>query len=31
VILYLDHDVLCYALQESDWLVYHLQLHKCKI
>jgi hypothetical protein len=29
VILNLDHYVLCYALQESDWLVRHLQLHIC--
>jgi hypothetical protein len=30
VILNLDHNILCYSLKESNWLVRHLWLHICR-
>jgi hypothetical protein len=31
VILYLHHDISCYAFWKLDWLVHHLQLHICRV
>jgi hypothetical protein len=31
VIMYLHHDISCYAFWKLDWLVHHLQLHICRV